>query len=172
MDNILARCPACGFIPKIDYACGEYFVVGSHTDCPVCDDFSEMHSSEVAEIEAWNKRAKMDQLKNVIICIGKMSSSHSACIAAFCAALETYVNAQIEAAIGEKEKDAFRELGIHFSDLMQAIEDQSLADMAVEYPPEKKDKQLRPPKRIGPISKNNYNFNKPPRHARSCLPRK
>lgn len=54
----LQRCPNCGKVPHIGYACGEYFIVGSDTGCPICDDFNEMHSSEKIEIEAWNRRAE------------------------------------------------------------------------------------------------------------------
>lgn len=53
----ISKCPACGKTPSLGYACGEYFVVGSNVGCPVCDAFSEMHSSEMMEIEAWNRRA-------------------------------------------------------------------------------------------------------------------
>lgn len=53
----LKPCPKCGRVPMIGYACGEYFIVGNVADCPVCDGFTEMHSSEETEIEAWNRRA-------------------------------------------------------------------------------------------------------------------
>lgn len=53
----LNKCPHCGKFPRTGYACGEYFIVGT-VDCPVCDDFNEMHSSEMIEIEAWNRRAE------------------------------------------------------------------------------------------------------------------
>ena len=53
-------CPKCGMKPRIGYACGEYFIVGMVVDCPVCDYFGEMHSSEEAEIEAWNKAVNKD----------------------------------------------------------------------------------------------------------------
>lgn len=52
----LKPCPFCGKIPKIGYACGEYFVFGDNKDCPGCGiAFTEMHSSEALEIEAWNR---------------------------------------------------------------------------------------------------------------------
>ena len=54
----LKSCPVCGYPPRIEYACGEYFIVGRVKDCPVCDDFYEMHTSESIEIEAWNRRAE------------------------------------------------------------------------------------------------------------------
>lgn len=54
----LKPCPHCGYAPRIGYACGEYFVVGTVEDCPVCDNFCEMHSSESVEIEAWNRRVE------------------------------------------------------------------------------------------------------------------
>lgn len=54
----LKPCPHCGYAPRIGYACGEYFVVGTVKDCPVCDNFCEMHSSESVEIEAWNRIAE------------------------------------------------------------------------------------------------------------------
>ena len=56
----LKPCPQCGEVPEIGYACGEYFVfhplkvVGT---C-VCSSFTEMHSSEELEAEAWNRRAE------------------------------------------------------------------------------------------------------------------
>ena len=50
----LKPCPCCGQIPQIGYACGEYFIMGTE-ECPFCDDFLEMHSSENTEIEAWNR---------------------------------------------------------------------------------------------------------------------
>ena len=55
----LKECPACGKIPKIGYACGDYYVYGGDDDCPGCGlTFTEMHSSEVREVEAWNRRAE------------------------------------------------------------------------------------------------------------------
>ena len=51
----LKPCPYCGLPPLIGYACGEYFIVGRLKDCPVCDDFNEMHSSEKLEGEVWNR---------------------------------------------------------------------------------------------------------------------
>lgn len=53
----LKPCPKCGGVPRIGYAFGEYFVVGTEDDCPVCGvvSFVEMHSSEEMEIEAWNR---------------------------------------------------------------------------------------------------------------------
>ena len=54
----LKPCPKCKVPPKIGYACGEYFVYGEDHNCQYCGDaFAEMHSSEVLEIEAWNRRA-------------------------------------------------------------------------------------------------------------------
>ena len=58
MANELKPCPSCGRVPLIGYACGEYFIMGAVKECPVCDDFIEMHSSEEMEIEAWNRRAE------------------------------------------------------------------------------------------------------------------
>ena len=54
----LKSCPVCGYPPKIGYACGEYFIVGTVEGCPCCDNFTEMHSSEKSEIEAWDRRAE------------------------------------------------------------------------------------------------------------------
>lgn len=54
----LKPCPRCGVPPKIGYVCGEYFVYGENIGCPYCGAaFTEMHSSEELEIEAWNRRA-------------------------------------------------------------------------------------------------------------------
>ena len=51
-------CPRCGAVPHIGYACGEYFIVGATEGCPVCDGFTEMHSSEEQEIYVWNRRTE------------------------------------------------------------------------------------------------------------------
>lgn len=53
----LKPCPLCGFIPRLAYCCGEYFIVGKYSCCSVCgDSFTEMHSSDLHMIEAWNMR--------------------------------------------------------------------------------------------------------------------
>ena len=53
----LKPCPVCGTPPHIGYCCAEYFVAGEDPLCPVCGNaFTEMHSSEEAEVMAWNKR--------------------------------------------------------------------------------------------------------------------
>lgn len=46
-------CKKCKIIPRIWYACGEYFMVGTD-GCDVCEGFKEMHSSAAQEIEVWN----------------------------------------------------------------------------------------------------------------------
>lgn len=55
----LSPCPMCGKIPKINYACGEYFIYPADectcTELCMCLLFNEMHSSEEQEIEVWNK---------------------------------------------------------------------------------------------------------------------
>ena len=53
----MAPCPQCGEVPKISYACGEYFIFSqskSRHTC-FCSDFLEMHSSIEGEIKAWNR---------------------------------------------------------------------------------------------------------------------
>lgn len=53
----IAPCPQCGEVPKISYACGEYFIFSqskSRHTC-FCSDFLEMHSSIEGEIKAWNR---------------------------------------------------------------------------------------------------------------------
>ena len=54
-------CPECGEVPMIGYCCGEFFVF--HPSKVVgtcfCASFSEMHSSEVQEIDAWNRRVEI-----------------------------------------------------------------------------------------------------------------
>lgn len=58
----LKPCPKCGKVPKIGYACGEYFIMSEDDECPICGlDFGEMHSNEEMEIEAWNRRAEDEQ---------------------------------------------------------------------------------------------------------------
>ena len=54
----LNPCPKCGNRPLFGYACGEYFIVGQHEGCPVCDNFREMHASREQEAEAWNRRCR------------------------------------------------------------------------------------------------------------------
>lgn len=57
----LKPCPICGKNPIIGYACGEYLVIGDE-DCPCCGiEFTEMHSNEELEIEAWNRRVEQWQ---------------------------------------------------------------------------------------------------------------
>ena len=60
MPNELKPCPECGEVPKISYACGEYFVMPKNyvarKNCFCMMGFTEMHASEDAEIEAWNRR--------------------------------------------------------------------------------------------------------------------
>ena len=52
----LKPCPKCGCVPRLSYACGEFFVVGG-SDCPMCGGLKEMHATEEQEAEAWNRRA-------------------------------------------------------------------------------------------------------------------
>lgn len=55
----LKNCPFCGVPPYVGYCCGEYMIFGDNPDCPYCgDSFTEMHSSEEMEIEAWNRRSE------------------------------------------------------------------------------------------------------------------
>lgn len=51
------RCPVCGRVPSISYACGEYFVDGREgcSFCGVGGTFSEMHASRDGEVDAWNQ---------------------------------------------------------------------------------------------------------------------
>lgn len=50
-------CPVCGAVPHLGYCCGEYMVYCDDPHCPVGgNSFTEMHSSEAMEIEAWNRR--------------------------------------------------------------------------------------------------------------------
>lgn len=55
----LKPCPICGEVPEIAYCCGEYFILPSSkaVGTCLCSSFTEMHSSEQREIEAWNKAA-------------------------------------------------------------------------------------------------------------------
>lgn len=58
----LKPCPLCGVPPTLAYCCGEYMVYGEHDDCPYCGvAFTEMHSSEELEIEAWNRRVDISK---------------------------------------------------------------------------------------------------------------
>lgn len=56
MENLcLEPCPQCGKKVLIGYACGEYFIYSREkADC-VCDNFTEMHSSECLEVSSWNE---------------------------------------------------------------------------------------------------------------------
>lgn len=52
-------CPVCHKVPHLGYCCGEYYVSGDNPDCPGCGTaFTEMHSSVLREIEAWNRRVE------------------------------------------------------------------------------------------------------------------
>ena len=55
----LKPCPLCGDVPEMGYCCGEYFIFhpSKVVGMCVCSSFTEMHSSERLEIEAWNRRA-------------------------------------------------------------------------------------------------------------------
>jgi len=59
----LKACPKCGEVPEIGYCCGEYFIFhpSKVVGVCVCSSFSEMHSSEMLEIEAWNRRVDDEQ---------------------------------------------------------------------------------------------------------------
>ncbi len=46
-------CPECHREVSIGYACGEYFVIGSGANCPLCDCFKVMRNSEVDELNCW-----------------------------------------------------------------------------------------------------------------------
>lgn len=57
-ENELLPCPRCGVPPHLGYCCGEYLIAGDDPGCPYCGNaFVEMHSSELMEIRAWNRRA-------------------------------------------------------------------------------------------------------------------
>lgn len=53
----MAPCPQCGEIPKISYACGEYFIFRpvELPDTCFCSRFAEMRSSIEWEIKVWNR---------------------------------------------------------------------------------------------------------------------
>ena len=52
----LKACPKCGEIPKMGYACGEYFIMSTSNTSKLClcDKYAEMHSNEELEAERWN----------------------------------------------------------------------------------------------------------------------
>lgn len=56
-NKILKPCPKCGEVPMIAYACGEYFIlpVSKPVGACFCSSFTEMHASEDAEADAWNR---------------------------------------------------------------------------------------------------------------------
>lgn len=62
MPNELKPCPQCKEVPKIGYVCGEYFILPNSKPVGtcVCSSFTEMHSSEEQEIEAWNRSVEND----------------------------------------------------------------------------------------------------------------
>lgn len=62
----LNPCPKCLAIPRLGYACGEFFIIGGAEGCPVCDEITEMHSSEAQMIESWNRRTEMTNRKMLI----------------------------------------------------------------------------------------------------------
>ncbi len=50
----LTPCPSCGNHPTLEYACGEYFIQGTH-NCPYCDNAGiSMSSSKEKVIKEWN----------------------------------------------------------------------------------------------------------------------
>lgn len=52
---VLSSCPHCGTKVRLGYCCGEYFIFSDvKSDC-ICNHFTEMHSSIVQEIKAWNQ---------------------------------------------------------------------------------------------------------------------
>lgn len=52
----VSPCPMCGQIPEIAYCMGEYFIVSqSENKYCLCNQFNEMHASEIQEIERWNR---------------------------------------------------------------------------------------------------------------------
>lgn len=77
----LKPCPCCGLTPRIGYACGEHFIVGQVKDCPVCGDFSEMHTDEREEIKAWNRTAEAAENKQKLLpcpfCGGKAETDYA-----------------------------------------------------------------------------------------------
>lgn len=67
----LEICPVCGLEPNLGYCCGEYMVSCLDPYCPVGgNSFTEMHSSEKMEIEAWNKRVRAFQVPGRVYCGG------------------------------------------------------------------------------------------------------
>lgn len=56
----LCKCPQCGEIPEMGYACDEFFIfsLSKPTGCCLCSSFYEMHATEAQEIEAWNTYCK------------------------------------------------------------------------------------------------------------------
>lgn len=56
-------CPTCGEVPEIAYCCGEYFVLPSSkaVETCLCSAFTEMHSSEQHEIDAWNRMVEKEK---------------------------------------------------------------------------------------------------------------
>ena len=67
----LEVCPVCGLIPNLGYCCGEYMVSCLDPYCPVGGNkFTEMHSSEQMEIDAWNKRVRAFRMPGRIYCGG------------------------------------------------------------------------------------------------------
>ncbi len=53
----LKPCPKCGEVPEVAYCCGEYFILplSKPVGTCLCSSFTEMHSSEQREIDAWNR---------------------------------------------------------------------------------------------------------------------
>lgn len=67
----LEVCPVCGLVPNMGYCCGEYMVSCLDPYCPVGGNaFHEMHSSEIMQINAWNRRVRKWRVPGRVYCAG------------------------------------------------------------------------------------------------------
>lgn len=60
LNNRLLPCPICGAFPRLEYACGEYFIFSASKaigDC-MCSSFDVMSATKEQETERWNKSVK------------------------------------------------------------------------------------------------------------------
>lgn len=67
----LEVCPVCGLVPDLGYCGSAYMVSCLDPYCPVGgNSYTERHSSEKMEIEAWNRRVKRWKEPGRVYCGG------------------------------------------------------------------------------------------------------
>lgn len=52
--EFVVHCPLCEHKPEVGCNSGEYFIIDSDTNCPVCGKFTKMSYSETELVNDWN----------------------------------------------------------------------------------------------------------------------